>query len=185
MGKSTTAQLFAEYGCAVWDADAAVHRLYAKRGAAVPLIGAAFPAAVVDGAVSRPALRSIIAKDASALRKIENIVHPLVAKDRAAFIAEATSELVVLDIPLLFETGSQDQFDAVACATVSTETQEKRVLSRGTMTRQDFERIRAKQMPNDEKCALSDFVIVTDTVEHARAQVQSVIEQIKQGLADA
>ena len=102
MGKSTTARQFEAEGCAVWDADAAVHRLYAKGGAAVAPMAEAFPAAVIDGAVSRDALKLIISRDPRALRKIEKIVHPLVAQDRAAFIAATAAEIVVLDIPLLF-----------------------------------------------------------------------------------
>ena len=100
MGKSTTAKLFADEGCAVWDADAAVHRLYARGGAAVEPMRAAFPQAVIDGAVSRDALKAAISADPTALRRIEKIVHPLVAEDRQAFIAAATADIVVLDIPL-------------------------------------------------------------------------------------
>lgn len=185
MGKSTTAQLFAEFGCAVWDADAAVHRLYNRGGAAVAPIAQLFPQAIEEGAVSRQALRQIISEDPSALRQIEQIVHPLVAADRAAFLTRAPSEIMVLDIPLLFETNAQDQFDAVACVTVPEDVQRARVLSRRTMTAVQFEQILAKQMPNEEKCKRADFVIETDTVEHARAQVHSVIEEIRQRLADA
>ncbi|WP_299401455.1 dephospho-CoA kinase [uncultured Roseobacter sp.] len=185
MGKSTTAQMFVDEGCALWDADAAVHRLYGQDGAAITPISALYPDAIVDGAVSRSALRNIISKDRDALKKIETIVHPLVAQDREAFLSNPISDIAVLDIPLLFETGGERQMDAVACVSVSPEEQEKRVLERGTMTRAEFENIRAKQMPNDEKCARSDFVIVTDTVEHARAQVQDVVRQIRERLRDA
>ena len=118
-------------------------------------------------------------------KKIEAIVHPLVGKDRANFLATARSEIVVLDIPLIFETGGNLRMDAVACVTVSGELQQERVMARGTMTQEQFENIRAKQMPNDEKCALSDYVIETDTVEHARAQVQAVIEDIKERIRHA
>ncbi|WP_298968814.1 dephospho-CoA kinase [uncultured Roseobacter sp.] len=185
MGKSTTAQMFVDEGCALWDADAAVHRLYGQDGAAVTPIAALYPGAIVEGAISRSVLRSIISKDRDALKKIETIVHPLVAQDREAFLSNPISDIAVLDIPLLFETGGETQMDAVVCVSVSPEEQEKRVLERGTMTRAEFENIRAKQMPNDEKCARSDFVIVTDTVEHARAQVQDVVRQIRERLRDA
>ncbi|MGR3508870.1 MAG: dephospho-CoA kinase [Sulfitobacter sp.] len=185
MGKSTTAKMFADAGCAVWDADAAVHRLYEKGGAAVSAFRSAFPEAVINDEISRPALKEIIARDESALKKIEAIVHPLVGKDRAKFLATARSEIVVLDIPLIFETGGNLRMDAVACVTVSGEVQQERVMARGTMTQEQFENIRAKQMPNDEKCALSDYVIETDTVEHARAQVQAVIEDIKERIRHA
>jgi dephospho-CoA kinase len=185
MGKSTTAAMFADAGCAVWDADAAVHRLYAKGGAAVPAFMEVFPEAVIDGEVSRPALKTIIADDPTALKKIEAIVHPLVGQDRAAFLENARSDIVVLDIPLIFETGGNKRMDAVACVTVSAETQQERVMARGTMTQEQFENIRSKQMPNDEKCALSDYVIETDTIEHARAQVLAIIDDIKGKLTHA
>ncbi len=185
MGKTTTAQMFVEEGCALWDADAAVHRLYAEGGAAVVPVKAVFPETVQEGAISRDALRKIIGADPSALPRIEAIVHPLVAADRAEFIETSDAEIIVFDIPLLFETGGEAEMDAVACVSIPPEIQEQRVLARGTMTHADFEKIRAKQMPNAEKCARSDFVIVTDTVEHARAQVQGVVKQIKERMRDA
>lgn len=185
MGKSTTAQMFVDEGCALWDADAAVHRLYAKGGAAVGPMGEGFPSAIVEGAVSREALKQIISEDRSALKRIEGIVHPLVAADRAAFRESAVADILVFDIPLLFETGGEAAMDAVACVRVSADEQKHRVMERGTMSEAQFEQIRAKQMPNDEKCARSDYVIDTDTLDHARAQVQDVVRQIRAGMADA
>ncbi|WP_238366357.1 dephospho-CoA kinase [Mesobacterium pallidum] len=182
MGKSTTAQMFADEGCAVWDADAAVHRLYSAGGAAVAPMQAAFPEAIVDGAVSRDALRAIIGTDPEALGRIEAIVHPLVGADRKAFRDAATADIVVFDVPLLFETGGNTGMDAVACVSVPPELQRERVLARGTMTEAQFEQIRAKQMPNDDKCARSDYVIVTDTLDHARAQVRDVVRRIRGGM---
>ncbi|MFG6559097.1 dephospho-CoA kinase [Sulfitobacter sp. 1A15299] len=185
MGKSTTAKLFAAEGCAVWDADAAVHRLYAPGGAAVAPMQAAFPQAIEGGGVSRAALKEIIAADPTALPRIEAIVHPLVGEDRAAFLAEAESDIAVLDIPLLFETGGEAAMDAVVCVTIPAEVQRDRVLARGTMTEAQFDAIRAKQMPAEEKCARSDYVIVTDTLNHARAQVRAVIRDIRERLRHA
>ncbi len=185
MGKSTTAQMFVDEGCALWDADAAVHRLYAKGGAAVGPMGEGFPSAIVEGAVSREALKRIISEDRSALKRIEGIVHPLVAADRAAFRESAVADILVFDIPLLFETGGEAAMDAVACVRVSPDEQKRRVMERGTMSEAQFEQIRAKQMPNDEKCARSDYVIDTGTLDHARAQVQDVVRQIRAGMADA
>ncbi len=185
MGKSTTAQMFVDEGCALWDADAAVHRLYAIGGAAVGPMGEGFPSAIVEGAVSREALKRIISEDSSALKRIEGIVHPLVAADRAAFRESAVADILVFDIPLLFETGGEAAMDAVACVQVSPDEQKRRVMERGTMSEAQFEQIRAKQMPNDEKCARSDYVIETDTLDHARAQVQDVVRQIRAGMADA
>ena len=185
MGKSTTAQMFADAGCAVWDADAAVHRLYATGGAAVGPLGALIPHAIVNGTVSRDVLKVEIAKDPTLLTRIEAIVHPLVAEDRAAFVASAPAPILVFDIPLLFETGGDKAMDATMCVTVPADEQERRVLERGTMTAEQFRAIRDKQMPNEEKCARADYVIVTDTLEHCRAQVHSVLKDIKNRLTHA
>ncbi len=182
MGKSTTARLFAEEGCALWDADAAVHRLYDKGGAAVAPMRTVFPTAVVDGIVNRAELKRIIAEDPTALKRIEAIVHPLVGMDRAEFLKSATSDIIVYDIPLLFETGGDKAMDAVVCVTVPHEVQKARVMARGTMTEEQFEQIRAKQMPSEEKCARADFVIVTDTLDHARQQVQDIVKEITAGI---
>lgn len=185
MGKSTTARLFAEAGCAVWDADAAVYRLYAKGGAAVAPMAERFPEAIEDGAVSRDRLKALIQENPDVLKDIERIVHPLVAQDREAFLAETSADIAVLDIPLLFETGGDARMDATVCVTVPAEIQKSRVLERGTMTEAQFEAIRAKQMPDAEKRARADYVIVTDTLEHAREQVQDVIGDIRGRLTHA
>lgn len=185
MGKSTTAALFSELGCDVWDADAAVHRLYGKGGAAVAPMQKAFPDAVQDGTVNRAALKQIIARTPDALKRIEAIVHPLVGEDRAVFRENARADILVFDIPLLFETGGDAAMDAVACVSVPGETQESRVMARGTMTPEQFAYIRKSQMPNEEKCARADYVIVTDTLDHAREQVRDIVERIKRQMADA
>ena len=182
MGKSTTAQMFLDEGCALWDADAAVHRLYAKGGAAVEPFAQAFPDAVIDGEVSRPALKEIIGRDPTALKQIEMIVHPLVGQDRAEFLANADADIVVLDIPLLFETGGDARVDATACVFTDDVTQEARVMERGTMTRDQFLGIKEKQLPASEKCARATYVIETDTLEHARAQVQKIVVTIRSQL---
>ncbi|MBY6090518.1 dephospho-CoA kinase [Pseudooceanicola sp. 502str34] len=185
MGKSTTAQMFVDEGCALWDADAAVHRLYAPGGAAVAPMAEAFPEAVAEGGIDRGALKRAIAADPGALKRIEAIVHPLVGADRQAFLAEATADIVVLDIPLLYEGGSDRRMDAVAVVSVSPELQRERVLARGTMSEAQFEAILAKQMPDAEKRARADYVIVTDTLDHARAQVRNVVADIRRKSADA
>jgi dephospho-CoA kinase len=185
MGKSTTARQFAQQGCAVWDADAAVHRLYAAGGAAVAPIAAIFPDAVKDGAVSRDVLKSIIGQDPQALTKIEKIVHPLVAKDRADFIAHTTSDILVLDIPLLFETGGEERVDATVCVSVDADTQKARVMARGTMTEEQFNTILAKQMPDADKRARADYVIITDSIVHGAEQVNSVLADIKKRMTHA
>lgn len=185
MGKSTTAELFAAAGCAVWDADAAVHRLYARGGAAVAAMQARFPGAINDGQVSRVELKKIIGKDPNVLREIEVIVHPLVALDREEFRKTALSDILVFDIPLLFETGGHAEMDAVACVTIDAKTQQQRVLERETMTLEQFLQIRHKQMPIDEKTARSDYVIVTDTVDHAREQVDKILADIRGKMVNA
>lgn len=179
MGKSTTAQIFADEGCAVWDADAAVHRLYSRGGNAVPDFQTHFPQAVIDGAVSRDILKSLIGQDPNVLKKIEQIVHPLVHQDRTAFIAKSDADVMVFDIPLLFEKNSQSQFDAVACVYVEPEEQQARVLARGTMTEDQFKMILSKQMPIGEKRALADYEIHTDTLKNARQQVKNILAKIK------
>ena len=185
MGKSTTATMFADLGCDVWDADAAVHRLYAKGGLAVAPMQANFPGAVIDNAVSRVKLREVISNDHSALEQIEQIVHPLLVQDRTEFVQNATSDILVYDIPLLFETGGEALMDAVVCVWTTPEIQEQRVMGRGTMSKEQFEAIRSKQMSPDEKRDRADFVIETDTIESARAQVQKVFTEIRQRLAHA
>ncbi|MDC0343602.1 dephospho-CoA kinase [bacterium] len=185
MGKSTTARLFAEEGCDVWDADAAVHRLYAPGGAAVEPMRARFPNAIVDGAVSRVALKEIIGSNPGVLAQIEEIVHPLVAQDRASFVAHSTADILVFDIPILFETGGDKAMDVTVVVSVPADVQRTRVLERGTMSEEQFRQILSKQMPDAEKRARADHVIITDTVEHARAQVQSVLKEIRGALADA
>ena len=183
MGKSTTAKMFAAEGCAVWDADAAVHRLYS--GAAVPAFQAEFPDAIVNGVVSRDALKRLISADKGVLKRIEAIIHPLVREDRARFAKKKSAGILVFDIPLLFETDSAQEFDAIVCVTVAPELQRQRVLDRGTMTDEQFQMILAKQMPISEKVARSDYVIETDTMDHARAQVQDVVADIQRRMRDA
>ena len=185
MGKSTTASIFSEFGCDVWDADAAVHRLYDKDGAAVAPISEAFPQVIEAGVVSRAQLRKLISADPSVLKTIEKIVHPLLVQDRADFVAISQSDILVFDIPLLFETGGDANMDGVACVWTTAEVQKQRVMERGTMSMDQFEVIRSKQLPADEKRDRSDFVIITDTIQHARAQVQNVLTQIRQRMTDA
>ena len=179
MGKSTTAQMFRDEGVPVWDADAAVHGLYAKGGKAVAIFAQHFPEVVVDGAVSRAALKDRIARSPAVLAQIEAIVHPLVAEDRAAFIAGHADQLLVLDMPLLFETKADRWMDAVVVVTASPEVQKARVLQRETMTQAQFEMILAKQMPDAEKRARADYIIETVSMDAARAAVQQIVRELK------
>ncbi|MCK0097223.1 dephospho-CoA kinase [Yoonia sp. F2084L] len=184
MGKSTTAQMFRDEGIPVWDADAAVHALYAKGGAAVPKIQAVLPDAVIDGQVSRDILKKMISEDLSVMSKLEEIVHPLVAQHRAAFIATHNDPLVVFDIPLLFETSAQDWLSSVLVVTVPAEVQKARVMARPGMTTDQFERILARQMPDAEKRAAADHIIETLTLDDTRAAVRKLIAELK-GQTDA
>ncbi|SDE64814.1 dephospho-CoA kinase [Limimaricola pyoseonensis] len=185
MGKTTTARMFADEGLPVWDADAAVHRIYAEGGAAVAPMRAAFPDAVIDGAVSRPALKEIIAADPGALSRIEAIVHPLVQDDREAFVAAQDADIVVLDIPLLYETGGEAQMDAVVVVSAPSDLQAERVLARPGMSRAQLDAILTRQMPDVEKRARADYVIETVTPDAARAGVRDVLARIRQEMRHA
>lgn len=179
MGKSTTAGIFRDAGVPVWDADAAVHRIYAKGGAAVDPISKICPEATSTGKVDRDALKAWIARDKTALAQLEQIVHPLVAADRAHFIAtNAAAPLIVLDIPLLFETGSAASMDGVLVVSVDATEQRRRVLDRDTMTDQVFASILARQTPDAEKRARADFVIETYDLDNTRADVMKLIDQL-------
>lgn len=181
MGKTTTAAMFARRGHPIWEADAAVHRLYAAGGAAVAPVAAAFPDALRDGAIDRAALKLALADDPTALSRLEGIVHPLVAADRAAFLAEAESRgaaLAVVDIPLLFETEAEAGLDGVAVVSAPAEMQRARVLARPGMTADMLDMILARQMPDAEKRARADWVIPTDTMENAEAAVAAICAEI-------
>ena len=182
MGKSTVGKMFADLGAAYWDADSAVHRLYAEGGAAVAEIDAAFPSAVCNGAVDRAALAKIVLSDSDQLKKLEALVHPLVAADRLAFLEEAmkaNAAMAVLDIPLLFENGSEAFFDAVVVVSAPYDVQRERVLARPGMTEEKFNAIVAQQMPDAEKREKADFVIKTDQpLEATQAAVKAVFERL-------
>jgi dephospho-CoA kinase len=179
MGKSTTAALFAAEGVPVWDADAAVHRLYAPGGAAVAPLAALFPDALQNGSISRDALKSLIAADPGVLPKLESVVHPLVAADRDAFIAATSSDLVVLDIPLLFENGTQTQLDATLLVTAPAGLQRARVLARPGMTAALFATILARQMPDAEKRKRATHIVETLDLPSTTAYVRALIRHIR------
>jgi dephospho-CoA kinase len=179
MGKTETARLFAEQGIPIYDADAAVHRLYEPGGAAVPAIAAQFPDCVTGGRVDRACLSARLAGDKDAFARLESIVHPLVAQEQMRFLAEAEAngaEMVVLDIPLLFETGSHARMDAVVVVSAPGDVQRTRVLAREGMTPDKLDHILARQMPDAEKRAQAHFVVETDKgLDHAREQVKHII----------
>lgn len=179
MGKSTTAQMFADAGALVWNADEAVHALYAKGGAAVEPIGAAFPGVVVEGAIDRARLAEALGRDDQAFRRLEQIVHPLVARGRTDDLVEAERrgvKLAVLDIPLLFETGGDAAVDAVVVVTADADIQAARVLARPGMTCERFDAILERQMPDAEKRRRADFIVDTGKgLEAARARVAEIV----------
>lgn len=179
MGKSTTAGFFREEGIAIWDADAAVHRLYAPGGAAVAPLAGLCPAALRDGGIDRTVLKTWIAADPTALGHIETIVHPLVALDRAAFIAAATTDIVVCDIPLLFETGGDAGFDATLVVTAPPALQRARVMARPGMTEEGFTMILSRQMPDAEKRARATHIIETLGRDAVQAAVRALIGYIR------
>lgn len=182
MGKSTTAAMFVQLGVPVWDADAAVRALYDTNGAATVLVAALFPQAIVDNSVSRPKLRALIAADPNVLDRLTAAVHPLVVQDRARFLANTTAPIVLLDIPLLYETGADKTCDAVVVVTVPADIQRARVLARGEMTEADFTIILSRQMPDAEKRARADYVVHTQTLDSARAAVTQIVADIRRKL---
>lgn len=188
MGKSTTAAMFLKRGIPVWDADSTVHKLYAKNGAAVKFFNQEIPSAVSNGEVSRVVLKKLIKEDINNLKKIEQIVHPLVAKDRLTFIENSkkyNAPLIVLDIPLLFETGFYKLVDYIAVVTVDYTTQKQRVLDRESMTEEMFTQILDKQVSNEEKKRKADFIIPTETIEAAESKVQEIIVQLERQVRNA
>ena len=178
MGKTSTAFLFEKYNCGVWDADKAVHRLYGRGGEAVKPIAKFFPKAIKEGSVNRTELKKYLSEDFDQITLLENIVHPLVSADREKFIERTKYKINVFDIPLLFETGSDKTMDKVACVFVSKSLQMERIRSRKSMTENQIEKIMRQQMPIEEKCRLSDFVIETYNRDDTEKQVVSVIKEI-------
>ncbi len=183
MGKSTTARMFADEGLPVWDADATVHRLYQPGQAAAIAIGQHFPTAIdPDGSVNRGTLRALIQADKTVLDRLNALVHPLVAADRAAFIENSKADILLFDVPLLYETGLDKACNAVVVVSAPPEVQRDRVLSRGKMTEAEFETILARQMPDAEKRARATYIILTTSLEAARQAVKDVLADIRRTL---
>lgn len=180
MGKTATAGIFRGERIPVYDADAAVHELYAKDGAAIAPIEAAFPGVTKNGAIDRAALRELVVGDLAAMKKLEAIVHPLAGQAQLEFKAQAESDkaaFIVLDIPLLYESGGWKACDYVAVVTAPSEIQKERVLAREGMTEKAFEAILKRQMPDIEKCARADFVISTAFgFDYVHAHVKAIKE---------
>ena len=180
MGKSTTAKLFAEAGVPVYDADATVHKLY--EGEAAPSIEAAFPGTTSDGKVDRAKLSARVVHDPAAMRRLEQIVHPMLGASRQKFFVDAEAAgapVVVVDVPLLFETGGETRVDAVVVVTTSAELQRERVLARGTMDDDKLNSILGRQMPDAEKRKRADFVVDTSHgLDPVRAQIRDILAAV-------
>jgi dephospho-CoA kinase len=180
MGKSTTAKLFEEAGVPVYDADASVHQLY--EGEAVPFIEAAFPGTTAGGKVDRAKLSERVVHDPAAMKQLEQIVHPMLSAGRQKFFADAEqarAPVVVVDVPLLFETGGEKRVDAVVVVTTSPELQRERVLARGTMDAAKLDSIIARQMPDAEKRNRADFVVDTSHgLDPVRAQIKDILAEV-------
>jgi len=176
MGKSETAKLFAEQGVPVFDADAAIHALYAAEAA--PMIEAAFPGSTRNGAVDRAALAGVVMAQPGGLQRLEDLMHPLVADLQNQFLADNPVPIVVLDIPLLLETGTP--VDAVVVATAPADVQRARVLARPGMTEAKFAALLARQMSDMEKRAQAHYLVITDKgLDHAREQVKMILTDIR------
>src|SRR5204862_5377784 len=180
MGKSTTAKLFAEAGVPVYDADAAVHQLY--EGEAAPAIEAAFPGTTANGKVDRQKLSAHVVHDPAAIKQLEQIVHPMLGASRQKFFDDAErsgAPVVVVDVPLLFETGGEKRVDAVVVVTTSPENQRERIMARGTMTQEALDSILARQMPDAEKRKRADFVVDTSHgLDPVRAQIKDILAEV-------
>jgi dephospho-CoA kinase len=181
MGKSTVAAMFAEMGVPVFDADAAVHRLQGPGGRLLPAIEAAFPGSTGAAGVERVVLGPMVLGDAAALARLEGIVHPAVAEERAAFLREhADAPLVVFDVPLLFETGGDARVDATVVVSAAPEVQRARVLARPGMTAEKLDAILARQLPDAEKRTRADHVVATDVpLAETRAQVAALVAKAR------
>jgi dephospho-CoA kinase len=180
MGKSTTAKLFAEAGVPVYDADAAVHNIY--EGEAAPAVEAAFPGTTVDGKVDRAKLSAKVVHDQAAIKQLEQIVHPMLGASRRKFLEEAErsgAPVVVMDIPLLFETGGEKRVDAVVVVSTDPATQRERILARGTMTSEALDGILARQLPDAEKRKRADFVVDTSHgLDPVRARISDILAEV-------
>ena len=180
MGKSTTAKLFTEAGVPVYDADAAVHKIY--EGEAAPAIEAAFPGTTVDGKVDRAKLSAKVVHDPAAIKQLEQIVHPMLGASRKKFLEEAEASgapVVVMDIPLLFETGGEKRVDAVVVVSTDPATQRERILARGTMTNEALDAILARQLPDVEKRKRADFVVDTSHgLDPVRTAIRDILAEV-------
>jgi len=181
MGKSTTAQMFRDEGCPVFDADAAVHDLYAKGGKAVPIIRSVFPDAIKEGAVDRGVLGKYMRADPLQLKVLESFIHPLVSEARAEFFQDnKDADIVIMDVPLLFETSLDKAVHHIVVVTAPAKIQRERVLARDGMTPELFESLLARQTPDSEKRKRAHSLVFTEKgLANAREQVQTILKALR------
>lgn len=181
MGKSTASRMFSDKGIPIWDADEAVHRLYAEGGAAVGPVAAIFPQVQDEKKINRKVLKLVLAENPVRLAQLEEVVHPLIAADRDEFLYNANisgTPIAVFDIPLLFETGADINMDGVAVVSTDLLTQRNRVLSRPGMSKEIFDIILKRQMPDKEKRKRADWIIPSDTLESAQTAVDAICNEV-------
>ena len=179
MGKTTTGKVFEKLGCAVWDADKTTHKLYSKGGKAVTAVAKLFPSSVENGSISRRKLKTLLRNDPDKLRALEKAVHPLVLEDRQNFQNNTKKEILVFDIPLLFETGADKEMHKTVCVFTSYENQLKRLKNRSQGGEEYFKELLSKQMPSNEKCEKADYLIETRTLNLVEERVKEILKEIK------
>ena len=179
MGKTTTAKVFEKLGCDVWDADETVHKLYSKGGKAVVEVAKLFPSSVEDGSISRSRLKALLKNEPKNLKELEEIVHPLILEDRQNFQKNTTSDVVVFDIPLLFETGADKEMDKTVCVFTSTKKQMERLKNRNKGYDDYYKQLISKQMPSNEKCDRADYVIETTSHTAVEKRVIEILDILR------
>ena len=179
MGKTTTAKVFEKLGCDVWDADKTVHKLYSKGGKAVVKVAKLFPSSLEDGSISRSRLKALLKNEPENLKELEEIVHPLILEDRKNFQKHTSSDVVVFDIPLLFETGADKDMDKTVCVFTSTKNQMERLKNRNKEHDDYYKELMSKQMPSRKKCDLADYVIETTSYEAVEKRVIEILDILR------
>jgi len=179
MGKTTTAKVFEKLGCAIWDADKTVNKLYSKGGKAVVEVAKLFPSSVEDELISKSKLKTLLKSDPKKLKQLEEIVHPLVLEDRQNFQKHTVSDIAVFDIPLLFETGADKEMDKTVCVFTSKKKQVERLKNRNNGNSDYYMELMSKQMPSDEKCKRADYVIETTSHIVVEKQVIEILGTLR------
>ena len=179
MGKTTTAKVFAKFGCAVWDADKTVHKLYSKGGKAVVEVAKLFPSSAENEYISRSRLKLLLKNEPKKLKELEDIVHPLIIEDRYSFEKNTNADIAVFDIPLLFETGADKEMDKTVCVFTSTRKQIERLKSRNNGYDDFYKELMSKQMPSDEKCDRADYVIETTSHTVVEKRVIEILDILR------